>query len=122
MRQAGILAAAGLYALEHHVDRLAEDHHNAGLLANGIQKFEELRVENNCSQTNMVFIDIDADLCRDLATFLLTQHILISPGRNLRLVAHLDITTRDVKKIISTMSSFFSSTKNGRWQKRTRQR
>jgi len=39
MRQAGILAAAGLYALDHHVDRLADDHHNAGLLARGLRKF-----------------------------------------------------------------------------------
>ncbi len=118
MRQAGILAAAGLYALEHHVERLAEDHHNAELLAKGLQEFEELRVETETMQTNMVFIDIDAVLCHDLAAFLLAQGILISPDRKLRLVTHLDIVTRDLKKIINTMSSFFRQHKKDTRQTR----
>jgi threonine aldolase len=107
MRQAGILAAAGIYALENHVERLAQDHGNAELLANGLGKFDELRVERENVQTNMVFIDVEAQLCADLASFLQTQGILISPGTHLRLVTHLDIATRDLKKIITAVSSFF---------------
>ena len=56
MRQAGIVAAAGLYALEHHVARLAEDHAQAASLAHGLRDIEELTV--TAVQTNMVFIDV----------------------------------------------------------------
>ena len=107
MRQAGILAAAGLYALEYHVDRLAQDHDNAQLLANGLSKYEELRVERENVQTNMVFVDVEEALCHDLAAFLQAQGILISPAKHLRLVTHLDIATRDLKRVFAAISSFF---------------
>ena len=118
MRQAGILAAAGLYALKHHVERMKEDHHNAELLAKGLLEFEELRIERENVQTNMIFANINADLCYDLAVFLQTKDILISPSQHLRLVTHLDITTRDLKKVISSMSSFFQQQKNRQNQTR----
>ena len=117
MRQAGILAAAGLYALANHVKRLEDDHHNAELLAKELQEFEELRVEMETMQTNMVFIDIDTELCRDLAAFLLAQNILISPSRHLRLVTHLDIATRDLQKIKDAVSSFFQQQRKDRQRK-----
>ena len=55
LRQSGILAAAGLYALEHHVDRLADDHANACVLADGLAGISGIRVENPAPSTNMVF-------------------------------------------------------------------
>lgn len=118
MRQAGILAAAGIYALENHVERLAQDHHNAELLAEGLREFEELRIETGTTQTNMVFAEIDAILCHDLAAFLKAQAILISAGGQLRLVTHLDIARRDLKKVIDTMSSFFFRHKTNQRRRR----
>lgn len=111
MRQAGILAAAGLYALEHNVERLAEDHHHAELLTEGLRGFAELRVETGATQTNMVFAEIDTNLCHDLAAYLKARGILISAGGHLRLVTHLDITRRDLNKVVITMSSFFAQHK-----------
>ena len=121
MRQAGILAAAGLYALEHHVERLAEDHHNAELLARGLQDFEQLRVDIGKVQTNMVFADIDADLCRDLAAYLLARGILISPGNSLRLVTHLDIDSLDIQTVINAIAAFFQQRRSEKTPSREKQ-
>jgi threonine aldolase len=121
MRQAGILAAAGLHALEHHVDRLAEDHRNAELLARGLQNFEQLRVDIEKVQTNMVFAAIEADLCRDLAAFLLARGILISPGSSLRLVTHLDIDSRDIQTVINAIAAFFQQHRLGKTPSREKQ-
>ena len=107
MRQAGILAAAGLYALDHHVDRLADDHHNAGLLARGLRKFAAIRVDPATVQTNMVFVGIEVDLCRKLAGHLQAEGILISPGNPLRLVTHLDINRRDIGRVLKAAATFF---------------
>lgn len=107
MRQAGILAAAGLHALEHHIERLAEDHYNADLLAQELQRFEHLQVDRGKVQTNMVFVDINTDLCHQLAAFLLTRGIIISPSSTLRLVTHLGISTRDVNRVGRAIAAFF---------------
>ena len=61
MRQAGILAATGVHALEHHVDRLAEDHRRARTLAESFDAIDGLRVNLESVQTNLVYFDIDAD-------------------------------------------------------------
>ena len=107
MRQAGILAAAGLHALDHHVARLADDHDNADRLARGLQKFEALHVDPATVQTNMVFADIEADLCQKLAVHLQAQGILISPGNPLRLVTHLDVNRRDIGRVLKAAGTFF---------------
>src|SRR4030095_1213322 len=60
MRQAGVLAAAGRHAIAHHIERLAEDHENAALLATGLAKHKKLNV--SMPQTNMVFVDANADI------------------------------------------------------------
>lgn len=105
MRQAGILAAAGLYALDHHVTRLADDHHHALLLAAGLQRLG-LQVDAARVQTNMVFVEIAPQLCRDMAAFLQNRGILISPGQPLRLVTHLDIHSRDVTAVLRAVGDF----------------
>jgi len=107
MRQAGILAAAGLHALDHHVERLADDHHNAELLATGLQKFAAVRVDPATAHTNMVFVGIDAELCHDLAEHLQAEGILISPGNPLRLVTHLDVSDRDIGRVLKAVATFF---------------
>jgi len=94
MRQAGILAAAGLHALEHHVDRLAEDHHNAQRLAAGLQRLG-LKVDPP-PETNMVLFEVE-----DTMAFLSaasTCGVLINPvaERRFRAVTHLDVTAADI--------------------------
>jgi threonine aldolase len=94
MRQAGILAAAGLYALEHNVARLAEDHANAERLAAGIGA--------PAPQTNMVFIASQPGLVEHLAA----QGVIVLPGARLRLVTHLDVDAAGIERAIAAFRSF----------------
>ena len=104
MRQVGVLAAAGLYALEHNVERLAEDHANAALLARGLAE-AGLKVEP--VQTNMVFAAIPADSVAPLARHLQAEGIkaLVSP--KLRLVTHLDLDRAAIERAAQVFGAFF---------------
>jgi threonine aldolase len=94
MRQAGILAAAGLYALEHNIERLAEDHANAERLARGIGA--------EPPQSNMVFIESAPGLVEHLA-----QHsVVVLPAARLRLVTHLDVDAAGVDRAVAAFRSF----------------
>jgi threonine aldolase len=88
MRQAGILAAAGLYALEHHVERLAEDHENAAHLVAGLRA---LGLVAELPQTNICFVDIPLPHVVPLAQHLIQRGIMASIGPRTRLVTHLDV-------------------------------
>lgn len=110
MRQAGILAAAGIYALENNIGRLAEDHDNAALLAQGLGRIPGLRVDHNPAQTNMVFVKLEADAAARLPVFLKTRNIVVSGGQRLRLVAHLDIDRQDVATTLQAFADFFTAT------------
>jgi threonine aldolase len=106
MRQAGILAAAGLYALSHNIDRLADDHANAARLAEGLSGIDAIRIDDKTVQTNMVFAHIDADMDA-LVSHLKGLDIRISPGRPVRLVTHLDIDAADIDRAVAGFRSFF---------------
>ena len=108
MRQAGILAAAGLYALENNIARLADDHYHAQILTEGLSRFKELTVEENSAQTNMVFFTAEAGATKALAEFLSHKNILISPGKTTRLVTHLDISRADIAAVLEAFAEFFS--------------
>lgn len=108
MRQAGILAAAGIYALENHVDRLAEDHDNAAFLAQELAGIDELSVDYQAAQTNMVFVDLEKAGVDRLSAFLKDQGIIISREPRLRLVTHLDISRDDVKEVVAAFKKFYS--------------
>lgn len=111
MRQVGILAAAGVVALKQHVERLAEDHANARRLAEGLAGIPALGIDPSSVQTNMVFCNV-ADGDRDpLQAHLKTNGILIGTGNPLRLVTHLDISTRDVDKAIAAFGDYFATAK-----------
>ena len=103
MRQAGLLAAAGLYALENNVERLAEDHRNAERLAHGLKDLG-LAVEQH---TNMVFVQVpDADvqaLCEQLAK----QRVVVLPARRMRLVTHLDVDASGIERALSVFRAYF---------------
>ena len=94
MRQAGVLAAAGLYALEHNVERLAEDHANAERLAKGIGAA--------APQSNMVFFDVSPGLVEHLAK----HGVIVLPAARLRLVTHLDVDAAGIDRAIAAFNSF----------------
>lgn len=106
MRQAGILAAAGIYALDHHIDRLAMDHDNAQDLAQGIADIASLNVDPKTVQTNMVFANLDENASA-LADYMEIRGILIDRAQNLRMVTHLDITADDIAQTVQAFHSFY---------------
>ena len=110
MRQTGFLAAAALYALDHHVERLAEDHRNAEQLAAGLATIKSITIDLERLQTNMVFVQLPEQQAVPLAEFLGSKGILISPGSPLRLVLHLDISAEDVTTVIDSINEFFART------------
>jgi len=107
MRQAGIVAAGGLYALEHNVERLAEDHANAALLADELYKIEAVSVDPAWVQTNMVFMVPPPGTSAALAAFLRERGILVDPGATIRMVTHLDVTTDDILRTAAAIRDFF---------------
>jgi threonine aldolase len=112
MRQAGILAAAGIIALEQHVERLVEDHANAQRLAEGLAGIPALKVDLSSVQTNMVFCAVaDSDM-NPLQRHLEAHGILIGSGNPLRLVTHLDVSTSDVDTVVAAFGAYFASARN----------
>jgi len=107
MRQAGILAAAGIYALEHHVDRLGKDHDNAQRLAQGLSKIECLGIDPASVQTNILFAKVGQQFDA-LADHMEVQGILIDRDNHLRLVTHLDIDANDIERVIQEFHTFFN--------------
>ncbi len=103
MRQAGIIAAAGLYALDHHVDRLVEDHANAGVLAQAFAGIEGLKVTP--PQSNVVFVELSPDLATRLSEALRELGIAASfwPGGRMRWVTHLDVNRAAVDEAIAAV-------------------
>ena len=106
MRQAGILAAAGIYALTHNIERLKEDHVNAMALAKGLARIDGIEVHTEILQTNILFADIKADMTR-LCRFLKERGVIIDNSNHLRLVTHLDISGDDIDYTIRSFNQFF---------------
>jgi len=106
MRQAGILAAAGSYALMHHIPRLAEDHANAARLAAGFARHAPLTVAP--AQTNMVFVGVAEPVAADFAAHLKADGILVTGTTRQRWVTHLDVAAADVDRAIASVDRFFT--------------
>ncbi len=105
MRQAGILAAAGIYALDNHVTRLAEDHENAHRLATALSAIRGVKVD--MPQTNILFVDIaDIDVA-SLQKQLNDAGIKALVGTRTRLVTHLDVTADDIDRVIAAFQAFY---------------
>ena len=107
MRQAGVLAAAALYALEHHVARLEEDHANARRLADGIARTEGLRLDPESIDTNMLFFHVGPALgtAAEFVARLRDRGVLmLTPGSDvIRAVTHLDVTAAHVDRAIAAI-------------------
>ena len=102
MRQAGILAAAGLYALDHHIERLAEDHFRARQLAEGLVGTTGIDLNINSVQTNMVYIKTE-DLADNIVKFLAAELIdVLAIGTHLiRMVTHLHIDDEGIERTVN---------------------
>ncbi len=98
MRQAGVLAAAALHALEHHVARLAEDHANARLLAEGLQGLDGVSVAP--PHTNIVFVDVVPAKAAGLVERLKAAGVLCTGLYRLRFVTHLDVGRADIERAV----------------------
>jgi threonine aldolase len=110
MRQAGLLAAAASHALDHHVDRLADDHALAQRLAQGLEGIEGLKVES--PHTNIVFVDLAGTAqsrSSELLASLNAQGILATGLYRLRFVTHLDVDAAGVDRAIAAIRAFFKS-------------
>ncbi|MCU1758844.1 low-specificity L-threonine aldolase [Pseudomonas sp. 14P_8.1_Bac3] len=102
MRQAGILAAAGLYALDHNVERLADDHANAEFLANGLR---QAGYDVEPVQTNMVYVQI-GDRAEALKAFAAEREIKLSAAGRLRMVTHMDVSRAQIEQVVATFVEF----------------
>ena len=112
MRQAGLLAAAGKYALENNVDRLADDHSNARTFAEGVASLEGINIDLNWVQTNIVMIDIDESLgtAADWILKLAEMEVAIlsvSPQR-LRAVFHLNVSSEETTDALNVFRDVHS--------------
>lgn len=112
LRQAGLVAAAALHALDHHRERLAEDHANAARLAAGLKCIQGLRVVS--AATNIVFVEVakdrdGADRTQPLLAHLASRGVLATGLIGLRFVTHLDVTERDVDRAVDAAAEFMSA-------------
>ncbi len=121
LRQAGLLAAAGTFALENHVHRLDDDHTNAQLLSDGLQMASTQnsrlkgRLTSFPANTNILFMDLDAALSAEFSAYLLSHDILITSSTyqsndramsRYRWVTHLDVSRADILKTIDLVLAF----------------
>ncbi|MFK3736658.1 low-specificity L-threonine aldolase [Massilia sp. TN1-12] len=110
MRQAGVIAAAAHYALEHNVERLADDHRNAADLSAGLGAIAPLKVTT--PQTNIFYVEIPEAACAPLRDALARQGIRASIGPHTRLVTHLNVSSEDVQTVIAAFQAFFKDWRN----------
>ena len=107
MRQAGILAAAGIYALDNMIDRLDEDHKNAKILGQELQNINNLKIDSDKIFTNLIFFHIeDTNLTdKQFINQLLEHNIKIDLKGNhkFRIATHYDFTNNDIEKVIKTI-------------------
>lgn len=116
MRQAGILAAAALYALEHHLDRLAEDHAHARILADAVRELPGITLAPANVETNLVFIRLDASLgTAAQAQARLKEHgvlALATAAQTLRFVTHLDVSREQIDRACNTLRTVLAGRRN----------
>jgi threonine aldolase len=109
LRQAGIVAAAGVYALDHHVERLAEDHENARVLAEGIAAIEGTAIDPAEVETNIVIFEVaDADRVRAELAACGVEMSAMGPGR-IRAVTHLDVDRAGIDRALAALNEVMAA-------------
>ncbi|TNJ02898.1 low-specificity L-threonine aldolase [Aeromonas veronii] len=109
MRQAGILAQAGLFALEQHVTRLADDHRRAKRLAEELAALPGIELDLSLVQSNMVFLRLHEGESAPLLAFMKERGILFSGYGELRLVTHLQINDDDIEEVIDAFTEYLGA-------------
>jgi threonine aldolase len=107
MRQAGIIAAACLYALDHHVERLAEDHANAGHLAEGLAEIPGIELDPATVETNIVWFDVRGGISASEVAAALGQRGVLIGGygqHRMRAVTHLDVDRAGIDATLQALS------------------
>jgi threonine aldolase len=112
MRQAGIIAAAGIYALDHHFERLKEDHQNAKRLAVGLKEFKGISIDPRHVETNIVIFDAAGTGLTSfrLAEAMKKEGILIHAisKTQIRLVTHLDVNAENIEKTLKVFGEILA--------------
>ncbi|NQU22041.1 MAG: aminotransferase class I/II-fold pyridoxal phosphate-dependent enzyme [Candidatus Nealsonbacteria bacterium] len=113
MRQSGVIAAAALYAMEHHIERLADDHANARRLAEGIAQIDGLAIQGEMPPTNLLFFRVEAALgtAADFAERIRQRGLLMlaTAPTTIRAVTHLDVDANDVERAIKILREVASA-------------
>ncbi len=110
MRQVGIIASAGLYAIENNINRLADDYKKAKLLADGLKNLKSFKIDPESVQTNMVIADIQINKTQqEVLAQLQTKGILLTPERHssIRAVTHLDVSFEEIYQAITVFQTIF---------------
>jgi threonine aldolase len=111
MRQAGIIAAGGIYGLEHNVQRLADDHTRAARLARGLAEIPGLRLDPDEVETNIVYFDVaDTGLtATEFNNLLKERGVRMAAGSygpsRVRAVTHLDVTAADIEQAVAVVAA-----------------
>lgn len=106
MRQCGILAAGCHHALDHHVERLADDHQHAMMLAEGLGAISGVEVLS--CDTNMVFVRFAQQDHEGLREYMASHEVIMAPSARTRLVTHLDISAAEIERVIALVNAYFS--------------
>ncbi len=109
MRQAGIIAAAGLYAINNNIDRLAEDHDRAQRLAKGLEGIDGLSVEGGMAHTNMVYLSAKSNPNESFLAACSARGVLFSGADISRLVIHSGINDEMIERAISVIRGYFDT-------------
>lgn len=113
LRQSGMIAAAAIYALENHVDRMQQDHDNAKQLAKGLADVDGINASAELTETNLVFFEVDPELgtAVQLAAALKERTVLIGPmgGQRLRAATHLDVKDTDIQIVVDAVKDCVAS-------------
>jgi threonine aldolase len=110
MRQAGIIAAGGVHALRHHVERLAEDHDHARRLAQGLAELPGIKLDPAEVETNIVFFELTGALDAPTAVERLLSHgvrVGAMGARTVRAVTHLDVTSAGIDHALAAARTVF---------------
>jgi threonine aldolase len=109
MRQSGIVAAAGLYALDHHVERLAEDHANAKRLAEGLAEIEGVTCDPNSVETNIVMFDLEDAVKTSEELREAGVQLTRVDDHRMRAVTHLDVSSDDIERALEIVRGVVAS-------------